>query len=131
VLSGLTASDLNAELRRLETSGPLWQLKVNCLRYCRFVHGHHGFEDSAWFPSMRRADPALAPVVDRLEEEHRKVAAELDDVEAAAAALTEADSGDTRRRVVEALERLADDLTEHLAHEELSLGPTLRRMRYL
>lgn len=131
MLSGLGPEDLNAELRRLETSGPLWQLKVNCLRYCRFVHGHHSFEDAAWFPSMRTAEPALGPVVDRLEEEHRRIATELDEVEAAAAALTEADGGDTRQRVIDALNRLADDLTEHLAYEELSLGPTLRRIRYL
>ena len=131
MLTGLTPEDLNAELRRLETSGPLWQLKVNCLRYCRFVHGHHNFEDAAWFPSLRAADPSLGPVVERLEEEHRRVAAELDEVESAAAALTESDRGDTRQRVIDALNDLADDLTEHLAYEELSLGPTLRRIRYL
>ena len=129
VLSGLDPSDLNAELRHLETTGPLWQLKVNCLRYCRFVHGHHDFEDASWFPSLRRADPSLAPVVERLQEEHRTIAGELDAVEAAAAALTDTDNGDTRRQVVDALNALAEDLTEHLAHEELSIGPTLRRMR--
>jgi hypothetical protein len=52
-------------------------------------------------------------------------------VEAAAAALTDADSGDARQRVIDALNELAGDLTEHLAYEELSLGPTLRRIRYL
>jgi hypothetical protein len=59
------------------------------------------------------------------------VALELDAVEAAAAALTDSDSGDARLRVVDALNALAGDLTEHLAYEELSIGPTLRRMRYL
>ena len=131
VMSGLDPNDLNAELHRLESTGPLWQLKVNCLRYCRFVHGHHDFEDSAWLPSLRTADPSLGPVVERLEEEHRRVALELDDVEAAAAALTDTDTGDTRSRVVDALNALAGDLTEHLAYEEMSIGPTLRRMRYL
>jgi hypothetical protein len=131
VLSGLDPSDLKAELHRLETSGPLWQLKVNCLRYCRFVRGHHDFEDAAWLPSLRRADPSLGPVVERIDEEHRRVADEMDEVEAAAAALTDADSGDARRRVVDALNKLADDLVEHLAYEELSIGPTLRRIRYL
>ena len=130
-MTGLDPSDLHAELHRLETTGPLWQLKVNCLRYCRFVHGHHDFEDTAWLPSLRRADPALGPVVERLDEEHRRIAGELHEVETAAAALTEAESGDTRRRVIDALNGLADDLTEHLAYEELSIGPTLRRVRYL
>jgi len=131
ILSGLDPSDLNAELRRLETTGPLWQLKVNCLRYCRFVHGHHNFEDGAWLPALRQADPSLGPVVERLDEEHRRIAAELDEVESAAAALTDGETGDTRRRVVDALNALADDLTEHLAYEELSIGPTLRRVNYL
>ena len=131
VMTGLDPSDLHAELHRLETTGPLWQLKVNCLRYCRFVHGHHDFEDRAWLPSLREADPSLGPVVERLDEEHRRIAVELDDVEAAAAALTDVDSGDTRRLVVDALNALAGDLSEHLAYEELSIGPTLRRVRYL
>jgi hemerythrin-like domain-containing protein len=95
------------------------------------VHGHHNFEDNAWLPALRQADPSLGPVVERLDEEHRRIAAELDEVESAAAALTDADSGDMRRRVVDALNALADDLTEHLAYEELSIGPTLRRVNYL
>ena len=37
----------------------------------------------------------------------------------------------TRRRVIDGLNALADDLTEHLAYEELSIGPTLRRVRHL
>ena len=131
VMTGLDPSDLHAEIHRLETTGPLWQLKVNCLRYCRFVHGHHDMEDTAWLPALRRADPALGPVLERLDEEHRRIAAELDEVEDAAAALTDVDSGDTRRRVIDALNALADDLMEHLAYEELSIGPTLRRVRYL
>ncbi len=131
VVSGLDPSDLNAELRRLETTGPLWQLKVNCLRYCRFVRGHHDMEDASWLPSLRQADPSLGPVVERLDEEHRKVALEMDEVEAAAAALTEGDADEARRRVVEALNSLADDLTEHLAYEEASIGPTLRRLNYI
>jgi hypothetical protein len=131
VLSGLDPSDLGVELRRLETSGPLWQLKVNCLRYCRFVRDHHEVQERAWLPSLRGADPSLAPAIERIQEEHRRVAEEMDEVEAAAGALTEQEGGDTRRLVVDALNRLADDLVEHLAYEELSIGPVLRRVRYL
>jgi hypothetical protein len=131
VMSGLDPSDMHAEAHRLETTGPLWQLKVNCLRYCRFVNGHLDLEDTSWLPSLLRADPSLGPVIERLDDEHRRIAVELAEVAGAAAALTDADSGDTRRRVIEALNALADDLTEHLAYEELSIGPTLRRVRYL
>jgi len=131
VLAGLDPIDLQHELKRLETTGPLWQLKVNCLRYCRFVHGHHDFEDTAWLPSLRRADPALAPVVERVDEEHGRIADRLEEVAAAAATLTELESGDARQSVVDALNALAEDLLEHLAYEELNLGPTLRRVRYI
>jgi len=131
VLAGLDPLDLQHELQRLETTGPLWQLKVNCLRWCRFVHGHHDFEDTAWLPALRRADPSLGPVVERLGEEHRQISDQLDEIAAAATALTQLDDGDGRQRVVDALNTLAGDLIEHLAYEELSLGPTLRRMRHL
>jgi Hemerythrin HHE cation binding domain len=43
------------------TAGPLWQLKVNCLRYCRFVHMHHHAESAFLFPRLRRSNPALGP----------------------------------------------------------------------
>ena len=29
---------------------PLWQLKVNCIYYCRLVHAHHNGEDTAYLP---------------------------------------------------------------------------------
>ena len=129
VLAGLDPDDLQRELNRLETTGPLWQLKVNCLRWCRFVHGHHDFEDTAWLPALRDADPSMGPVVERIDEEHRRISDQLDEVAAAAGALTERDGGDARQRVVDALNDLAEDLLEHLAYEELAVGPTLRRVR--
>jgi hemerythrin-like domain-containing protein len=131
VLAGLDPLDLQHELKHLETTGPLWQLKVGCLRYCRFVHGHHDFEDAAWLPALRRADPSLGPVVERIDEEHRRISDRLDEVVAAASELTDADTADARRQVVDALNALAEDLLDHLAYEELSIGPTLRRMRHL
>ena len=129
VVAGLDPDDLQRELNRLETTGPLWQLKVNCLRWCRFVHGHHDFEDTAWLPALRDADPSMGPVVERIDEEHRRISDQLDEVAAAAGALTDRDGGDARQRVVDTLNTLADDLLEHLAFEELAVGPTLRRLR--
>ena len=66
VEAGLPPAELRSELRSLETTGPLWQLRVNCLQYCRFVHGHHRLEDIALFPAIRRSDSGLGGVVDRL-----------------------------------------------------------------
>jgi hypothetical protein len=121
VADGLSAEDLRIEVAALKANGPLWALKVNCLHYCRFVHGHHRLEDVALFPALRAADPDIAPVVDRLEADHRVVASRLDEIEAAVAA-------DDQQRVIAALDALADHLLEHLAFEEESIGPTLRRM---
>jgi iron-sulfur cluster repair protein YtfE (RIC family) len=123
---GLAADDAAAQVRSLAANGPLWALKVNCLHYCRFVHGHHRLEDVALFPAIRDAEPDLAPVVDRLEADHRRVADQLDEVEAAVTALS-ADDGE-RSRMVDALNVLADDLLAHLEREEEAIGPALRRM---
>jgi hypothetical protein len=124
VADGMEPGALTAEIDALKANRPLWALKVNCLHYCRFVHGHHNLEDVALFPALRRADPDIVPVVDRLEREHRVVSDQLDEVEAAAAALGE----DGRERVVSALDTLAATLLAHLEFEEESIGPALRRM---
>ena len=121
---------LQTELRELKTGGPLWQLKVNCLRYCRVVHLHHGLEDSLLFPALREVDPDAAPVIDRLEADHRRVSDLLDAVEAAAARLTESE-GDARAEVVRTLEALHGHLLEHLDYEEANAGPVLRRLERL
>jgi hypothetical protein len=128
---GLSPEELQGALKELQTNGPLWQLKINCLRYCRFVHMHHGAEDALLFPSLRRANPGLAPVVDRLEADHRRVSDLLGDVERGAAALTDVDCDATRERVALALDVLAEHLLAHLDFEERNAGPTIRRMDYL
>lgn len=121
VADGLPADELQVEVAALKANGPLWALKVNCLHYCRFVHGHHRLEDVALFPALRAADPDITPVVDRLEADHRVVAAQLEEIEEAVAA-------EEQERVTTALDALADHLLEHLAFEEENIGPTLRRM---
>lgn len=131
VADGISGEQVQAELETLKTNGPLWQLKVNCLRYCRFVQTHHTAEDVMLFPALRAADPALGPVVDRLEADHRRVSDLLEEVEAAAAALTEDDSPAPRARVVLGLEELAAHLFEHLEFEELQAGPAMRRLQRL
>ncbi len=129
VIDGLSAAQARAQIEELKTAGPLWQLKVNCLRYCRFVHLHHNAEDTLFFPSLRAANPELGPIVDRLEADHRSVSGLLDAVEAAAAEL---DAGQrSRQRLAERLEALAAELLAHLDYEELKAGPTIRRLEGL
>jgi hypothetical protein len=128
VADGMSGDDLERELETLKTAGPLWQLKVNCLRYCRFVHSHHRAEDVMLFPVLRRADAEIGPVVDRLEADHLRVSDLLDVIEAAAAQLTEDEREDVRGRVVAGLRDLHTHLLEHLDYEELNAGPALRRL---
>jgi hypothetical protein len=125
VLGGADGDEIRTEIESLAVNSPIWALRVNCLHYCRFVHGHHTLEDVAFFPRLRRADPALDPVVDRLEREHRVIAEHLDAIESHAASLAEPGA---RPSLVEALDDLAGHLLEHLDYEEESIFPTLRGM---
>ena len=127
VVDGAEAGAVVAGVRALETTGPLWRLRAGCLHFCRFVHGHHRLEDRALFPELRRANPALGPVVDQLQEDHRRVAGLLEDVESAAAALDGEDTASARTAVADALEALASHLLAHLELEEESVAETLRR----
>ncbi|MEU8007081.1 hemerythrin domain-containing protein [Catellatospora sp. NPDC049111] len=123
-VAGASAQSLQQGISELRSSGPLFQLKVNCLSYCQFVHHHHHSEDAMLFPAVRQSAPHLKETVDRLESDHRIVSDLLDQVEAAARQLT----GDTalRTKLVEALRTLSDHLLEHLAFEENALAPVLK-----
>src|SRR3979411_3294802 len=128
VTEGLAGAAVQHALGELKTQGPLWQLKVSCLRYCSHVHAHHGAEDVLLFPALRAANPSIGPVVDRLEADHARVSDLLDVVEAAARALTDTNGDDARRRVIDGLRDLHVHLLEHLDYEELNAGPTIRRL---
>jgi hypothetical protein len=89
-LGGVPAADLQAALDQLSSRSLLFQLKVNCLRYCQFVHAHHGAEDTLLFPAVRASAPELGPVIDRLEADHRLVSDLLDQIELTASHLDNA-----------------------------------------
>jgi hypothetical protein len=124
--AGQPASSIRSTIRTLATGGPLWQLKVNCLQHCRVVHSHHELESIALFPELRRADPALNPVVDKLEADHAHVSGLLDEVEAAARELGPPTEPAARGRLVAALHMLSEDLLAHLQYEEEHISGTLR-----
>src|ERR1700722_3029284 len=67
VAAGGAEEQIQAGIGSLAASSPLWQLKAGCLHYCRFVHAHHHAESVLLFPALRRTNPALNPVVDKLE----------------------------------------------------------------
>lgn len=125
-VAGAPADEIRAELDRLANRGPLFQLKVTCLRYCHVVHAHHGIEDAMLLPAVRRAAPHLGEAVDRLEADHRTVSDLLDEVESAADRLDARADAAVRSRLSKALATLSDHLLEHLDFEEESIGPVLQ-----
>jgi hypothetical protein len=127
-LDGLPAEELTAELDELKRNGMLWRLRLDCLRYCRFVHSHHNTEDYAFFPELRETNPAINPVIDKLEADHRLVSDRLDAVEAVAHGLAGDDSEPAREGVASALRALGEDLLAHLSYEERNLEATVLRL---
>jgi hypothetical protein len=124
--AGLPGPEAAAAIRSLEVAGPLWRLKINCLQYCRFVHAHHHAESVLLFPRLRLTNPALGPVVDKLEADHAQVSDLLDDVSAAAADLAGQEEPATRKHLIDALGDLGTVLLAHLDYEEEQIADTLR-----
>ena len=122
---GLSAESILAQIRALETNSPLWRLKYGCMYYCRFVHTHHTIEDAAVFPMVRKHDPSLNRVVDRLEEDHLTVHHITERIAAVADHLPTDTSGHHRAELVDTLTELENHLLAHLELEEQALGPLL------
>ncbi|GAA2105044.1 nitroreductase/quinone reductase family protein [Streptomyces albiaxialis] len=97
------------------------QLRINCLTLCQGLHNHHTGESLGMFPALVDADPSLAPTVQRLNEEHEKLAALLEELQQ----LLRADGMETARLLAE-VERITDDLEAHLLYEEEQLIPVLQ-----
>lgn len=109
-----------------------WTLGAFCESYCRIVTGHHTLEDRSVFPHLRRREPGLGPVLDRLEEEHEVIADVLDRLDRALVALVDEEGyGQAAREALDELGRsvdlLTDTLLSHLSYEERELvGPLAR-----
>jgi len=89
------------------------------------VAQHHGLEDSSVFPHLRRADPALGPVLDRLEQEHHVVHELLEGLDRALVEhLRDPDDGTALQAAVD---DLTDVLLSHLSYEEQQITEPLAR----
>ncbi|MFC4563339.1 LLM class flavin-dependent oxidoreductase [Nocardiopsis mangrovi] len=116
------ARDMIATMTMRQNS---WTLGTYCESYCRVVTTHHTLEDRSVFPWLRKADPRLAPVIDRLAEEHEAIAGVLERVDRALVAMVAdpARIGD----VQDAVDLLTDTLLSHLSYEERELVEPLGR----
>jgi signal transduction protein with GAF and PtsI domain len=126
VASGASADQVRERIAEMRETSPISTLQVNCLYHCRVVHMHHGIEDADMFPALRRSNPDLGAVVDRLESDHRAISTLLDQVEASARDLDDTSTSHLRDRLVTALSDLATRLLEHLAFEEENVAATMR-----
>jgi alkanesulfonate monooxygenase SsuD/methylene tetrahydromethanopterin reductase-like flavin-dependent oxidoreductase (luciferase family) len=103
-----------------------WTLGTYCESYCRIVTTHHTIEDRSLFPHLRRSDPRLAEVVDRLEQEHHVIHEVLEGVDKALVEMVSGPGGTAGLRA--AVDLLSDTLLSHLAYEERELVEPLARL---
>ncbi|PSL06878.1 hemerythrin HHE cation binding domain-containing protein [Haloactinopolyspora alba] len=120
---GAARSAINAMTMRQNQ----WTLGTYCESYCRVVTMHHTVEDMRMLPALREADPRLAPVVDRLAEEHEAIAGVLERVDAALVSMVGGDA-DGVTEVRRAVDLLTDTMLSHLSYEERELVEPLARI---
>ncbi|MEJ3651547.1 LLM class flavin-dependent oxidoreductase [Actinomycetes bacterium KLBMP 9759] len=102
-----------------------WTVGAYCASYCRIVTTHHTIEDMSLFPHLRRADPRLTAVVDRLQHEHGVIHEVLERVDRALVAFVDSADAPALRNAVDLL---TDALFSHLAYEERELLEPLARL---
>jgi alkanesulfonate monooxygenase SsuD/methylene tetrahydromethanopterin reductase-like flavin-dependent oxidoreductase (luciferase family) len=110
-----------------------WTVGAYCATYCRLVTTHHTVEDQALFPRLRRADPRLSPVIDRLAAEHVTIHGVLERLDGALVAFVSDASGTAggSEQLHAALDLLSATLLSHLSYEERELVEPLARLGVL
>ncbi len=122
----LTVGDARSAVNAMSLRQNDWTLGAYCASYCRILTQHHTLEDTAIFPHLRAGEPGLAPVLDRLEEEHHVVHGLLEAVDRALVAHVETPAG--LDDLDSAVDELARVLLSHLAYEEDQLVEPLSRL---
>lgn len=121
--------DVRSHINRMTIRQNNWTLGVFCTTYCRILTGHHTLEDRSMFPHLRRSEPALKPVLDRLGEEHEVISDLLEQVDRALVAMVEGDA-DGMYRVRDEVDLLTDALHSHFSYEERELIEPLARVGF-
>jgi len=105
-----------------EPPGPRGDLREHCLTFCQALAAHHEGEDDGLFALLRTAEPALAPAVDKLVEDHHLISGILQRVDAIAR------GGGQRDRLVGELDGLMAIMDSHFAFEERSITAAMDRL---
>jgi hemerythrin HHE cation binding domain-containing protein len=121
-----SAASARSHLHQMTMRQNYWTFGAFCAAYCRVVTVHHAIEDAHLFRDLRRADPSLGPVLDRLADEHQAIAAHITDLDAALVAMI--DDPARLDDAEAAVDRLADALLPHLRVEEDQLLDPIDRL---
>lgn len=92
-----------------------------------FLHTHHHGEDELLWPLLRERAPLEGDLVQRMERQHRSVAAALGTVDSALGPWAASGDPATAERIATAIEGMLDVLLEHLAMEEAHILPLVAR----
>lgn len=117
-------SQVRSFINRMTIRQNNWTLGAFCESYCRVVTQHHTLEDRSVFPHLRRSEPALTAVLDRLEHEHEAISELLEGVDAA---LVDLVAGEGLAEVRGQVDLLTDALLSHFSYEERELVEPLAR----
>ncbi|MFH9085573.1 LLM class flavin-dependent oxidoreductase [Streptomyces sp. NPDC017673] len=126
----LDPGDARSGLQELSLRQNSWTLGAYCASYCRITTVHHTREDQDLFPHLRRGDPRLAPVLDRLTEEHHAIHGVIERIDRELVARIEGGAGAAARPagLRAAVDLLTDALLSHLAYEERELIEPMARL---
>lgn len=113
---------------RVDRSVPGLGLRIrqHCLAFCESLEFHHTSEDAGMFPMLEQRHPGLRAAIDRMREEHVTVNRIKGELLGLLGGVRDADPD----RFLAELDRMTDELTAHLDHEETVLLPVLARMPF-
>jgi hemerythrin-like domain-containing protein len=124
----INATDARSELGEMTLRQNDWTMGAFCSQYCGRVAQHHGVEDASVFPYLARAEPALAPVIQRLTDEHLVIHEAIQLVDAAL--VREINDPADRDGIQAAIDFLTDALLSHLSYEEREIVEPLARLGF-
>jgi alkanesulfonate monooxygenase SsuD/methylene tetrahydromethanopterin reductase-like flavin-dependent oxidoreductase (luciferase family)/hemerythrin-like domain-containing protein len=124
----LNATDAKSELDEMALRRNDWTVGAFCSQYCGRVATHHGVEDASVFPYLARAEPALAPVIQRLTDEHLVIHDAIQLVDAAL--VRQINDPADRDGIQAAIDFLTDALLSHLSYEEHEIVEPLARLGF-
>ncbi|MFK4101270.1 LLM class flavin-dependent oxidoreductase [Streptomyces sp. NPDC019531] len=124
----LAPGEARSEIQRLSLRQNSWTLGAYCASYCRLTTLHHTREDEDLFPYLRRSEPRLGKVLDRLTEEHHAIHGLIEHIDRELVAFVREEGGEKEREALRAaMDLLTDTLLSHLAYEERELIEPMAR----